>query len=78
LLTLVNEKCLIDDSKRPKYEPREIIEIDEYGDLRGDVIETGKTPDWAKIKIMRDEYELKKRMVETLPSNILYKKLKLK
>ena len=78
LLTLVNEKCLIDDSKRPKYEPREIVEIDEIGDMKGDVIERGKTPDWAKIKIMKDEYELKRRMVETLPSNILYKKLKIK
>ena len=78
LLTLINQKCLIDDSKRPKYKPREIIEIDEYGDMRGDVIATGKTPDWAKIKIMKDEFELKRRMVETLPENILYKKMRLK
>jgi len=78
LLTLINNACLLDDSKRPKYQPREIIEIDEYGDMRGDVIATGKTPDWAKIKIMKDEFELKRRMVETLPDNIFYKKMRLK
>jgi hypothetical protein len=78
LLTLINERCLIDDTKRPKYEPREIIELDEFGDLRGEVILTGKTPDWAKIKIMKDEYELKRRMVETLPETIKYRELKLK
>jgi len=78
LLTLINNKCLIDDSTRPKYEPREIVEIDEIGDIRGDIIGRGKTPDWAKIKIMKDEYELKRRVVETLPNNILYKKLRLK
>ena len=78
LLTLINSACLIEDSKRPKYQPREIIEIDEFGDMKGEVIKVGKTPDWAKIKIMKDEYELKRRMVETLPNNILYKKLRLK
>ena len=78
LLTLINSACIIDDSKRPKYQPREIIEIDEYGDMKGEVIKVGKTPDWAKIKIMNDEYTLKRRMVETLPDNILYKNLKLK
>jgi transcriptional regulator len=46
--------------------------------LRGEVIKTMKTPDWAKIKIMKDEYELKRRMVETLPETIKYRELKLK
>ena len=77
LLTLINEKCIIDDYVRPKYEPREIIEIDEYGDLKGDVLATIKTPDWAKIKINKDEIQLKRRMVEKLPDFILYKKLRL-
>jgi len=78
LLTLINEKCIIDDYTRPKYEPREIIEIDEYGDLKGDVLATIRTPDWAKIKISRDEIQLKRRMVEELPDFILYKKLRVK
>jgi len=78
LLTLINEKCIIDDWSRPKYKPREIIEIDEYGDRSGIVIARFKTPDWAKIKITKDEIELKKRVVDKLPDFIKYKKLRLK
>ena len=77
LLTLINERCFIDDWVRPKYEPREIIEIDEYGDGRGDVIARMKTPSWAKIKIEKEEIELKRRVVEKLPDYILFKKIKL-
>jgi len=57
---------------------REIIEIDEIGDKAGEVIETRKTPDWAKIAIKADKFYLKRREVKTLPKEIKFKKLKLK
>ena len=78
LLTLINEECEIDITSEPIYEPREIIEIDEYGDRDGEILGVFKTPDWAKIKIKNDTFTLKKRMVETLPEIIKYKKLKKK
>lgn len=88
ILTLINEDCEI-DNKSPVYAPREIIEIDEYGDIAGEKLVLGSndkgeeitealTPDWAKIKIKGDTYSLKKRMVTELPSNILYRSMKLK
>lgn len=78
LLTIINEDCIIDDTKRPKYQSREIIEVDEIGDKPGDQIGIIKTPDWAKIAIKNDFFELKKRIVEDLPDYIKYKTLKLK
>jgi hypothetical protein len=78
LLQVINENYLIDDTKRPNYQPREIVKIDEEGDLEGEVIKTMKTPDWAKIMISNDEISLKRRMVEKLPNDILFKKMALK
>ena len=75
LLRVVNEDYLIDDTKRPKYNPREIVKIDEYGDLPGTVIRKMKTPEWAKIMIGAPDFTLKRKMVETLPNNILFKKM---
>ena len=78
LLDIILEDCEIDDITEATYEEREIIEIDEYGNLAGEVIAEFDTPDWAKIKIKGDKTTLKKRMVNTIPSNIKYKKMKLK
>ena len=78
LLTIINEDYLIDDTKRPTYTPREIVKIDEYGDLPGTVIRKMRTPNWAKIMIGAPDFTLKRRMVEKLPDNILLKKMHLK
>jgi len=37
-----------------------------------------KTPEWAKIMIGAPDFTLKRKMVETLPNNILFKKMHLK
>lgn len=76
LLTIINEEYEIDFDSEPMYEPREIIEIDEYGDKEGEILQKIKTPEWAKIMIGKDEIYLKRRLVETLPDYISYKKLK--
>jgi len=79
LLSLINEQCLIDDTKRPKYEPREIIKINEYpSEPIGETIARIKTPQWAKIMINQDEITLEQRIVEKLPDYMLYKKIILK
>lgn len=78
ILTLITEEYEVDYASNPIYEEREIIKIDEFGDMPGEIIKTMKTPDWAKIKIIKDEITLKRRMVKTLPANILFKKLKKK
>lgn len=76
LLTVINEDYEIDFDSNPVYQPREIVEIDEYGDKEGEILQTIKTPEWAKILIGKDEIYLKRRLVDTLPSYISYKKLK--
>jgi len=76
LLTIINEDCIIDDTKRPKYEPREIVKINEYPDEPiGQVKARIKTPQWAKIMIQPDEITLEQRIAEKLPDYILYKSL---
>ena len=76
LLTVINEEYEIDFDSKAVYQPREIIEIDEFGDKEGEILLRIKTPEWAKIVIGKDEIYLKRRLVETLPSYISYKKLK--
>ena len=78
LLQIINEDYLIDDTKRPKYNPREIVKIDEYGDLPGTVIRTMKTPEWAKIMIGSPDITLKRQMVDKLPKYMKFRKMKLK
>ena len=78
LLTVINEDYIIDDTKKPKWTPREIVKIDEYGDLPGEVIKTMKTPGWAKLMIGAEEITLKRQMVDKLPDNIKFRKMKLK
>jgi len=78
LLEVINEDFIIDDWQRPKFEPREIILIDEFGDLEGEEIKRMKTPQWAKIMIQPEEISLKRKIVEQLPDFILYKKMRLK
>ena len=68
----------IDDINLPSYSPREIIEIDEFGDKSGTSLGEYDTPDWAKISIKNDKFWLKKRTVNSLPSSVIYRKLKLK
>ena len=76
LLQIINNDYFIDDTKRPNYTPREIVKIDEYGDLPGIAIKTMRTPEWAKIMIGAPDFTLKRQMVETLPDNILFKKMR--
>jgi len=79
LLTLINEQCIIDDTKRPDYEPREIVKINEFPDEPiGQVKARIKTPQWAKIMIQAEEISLEQRIVETLPDYILHKSLWIK
>ena len=75
LLTVINEEYEIDFDSEPVYQPREIIEIDEYGDKEGEILQTIKTPEWARLLIGKDEIYLKRRLVKTLPSYLSYKKL---
>ena len=76
LLEVVMEGFEIDPESRPQYRPREIVEIDEYGDKPGEILRRIPTPYWAKFLIERDEIFLRRRMVTTLPSDILYRVLK--
>ena len=76
LLTVINEDYEIDFDSEPAYQPREIIEIDEYGDKNGEILQRIKTPEWAKILIGKDEIFLRRRLVETLPDYVSYKKLR--
>jgi hypothetical protein len=79
LLQVINENYLIDDTKRPTYQPREIVKINEDPEMPiGNVLKTMKTPDWSKILISSDEITLEQRMVEKLPNDILFKKMALK
>jgi len=89
LLTLINEKCLIDDTKRPKFEPREIIKINEYpekvrfGEIidRFNIKKTIKdslAPAIAEGLFISDEVTKERRIIEKLPDNILFKTMRLK
>jgi len=79
LLTIINEDCVIDDTQRPVFEPREIVKINEYPDEPiGEVKARIKTPQWAKIMIQPDKITLEQRIVEKLPDYILYKSLWIK
>lgn len=73
ILEIIQEEYEIDELSTPIYEPREIIEIDEFGDRKGEVIKTYKNKTrYGKTKT------LKRRMVATLPPYIKYRSLKLK
>lgn len=65
ILEIISEEYEIDFSGNPVYEPRDIIEIDEFNDLKGEI-----------IRDLGDGKKLKKRTVTKLPDYILYKKLK--
>lgn len=79
LLIIINEDFIIDDTKRPIFESREIIKINEYPqESIGTVIARIKTPEWAKILIQADEITLEQIIIENLPKSILYKKMALK
>lgn len=73
ILTVISEEYEIDDLLTPIYQPREIIEIDDWGDKSGEIVKTfiNKT-EYGKTRT------LKKRMVNSLPSEIKYRSLKLK
>jgi len=76
LLEVLLDNYQIDFASYPEYEPREIIEVDEWGTIEGETIKTINTPQWARIKINSDTVELKKRVVEKLPKGIKYKRMK--
>jgi len=82
ILEIIGEEYEIDFESNPVYKPREIVEIDEFGDLRGEVIsviekEVKKIVN-GKTLVIQLAKTLKKRTVSQLPSYILYKSLKLK
>ena len=73
ILQIIQEEYEIDEILRPVYKPREIIEIDEFSDRRGEIIKTYKNKTaYGKVKT------LKRRLVETLPDCVHYRKLKKK
>jgi len=78
LLEVLSNDYEIDFNSNPIFMEREIIQIDEYGDISGELVEKIKTPDWAKIRIKSDNIQLKRKILKTLPSEILYKQLKKK
>lgn len=78
LLDVIMNDYEVEMDSNPLYTPREIIEIDEYGDRKGEVVTRIKTPEWTKIMLNKDEITLKRRLVKELPSYIQYKKLKLR
>jgi len=78
LLQVINEDFTPHMASGPTYKPREIIEIDEFGDKPGEVLEEIVTPDWAKTKISKDKVCLKRRMVEKLPDCVKFKKMRKK
>ena len=76
LLEVVMEDYEVDLQSRPQSRPREIVEIDEYGDKPGEILRRIPTPYWAKFLIERDEIFLRRRLVTTLPVDVLYCELK--
>ena len=88
LLTLINEKCIIDDYKRPTFKPREIIQINEFPHKPiGEVIDrfsikkaikTGLAPSGVEVFFTRDEVTKERRVIEKLPDDILFKAMRLK
>ena len=74
---LQNYHVDVDDPQMP-YTPREIIEIDEDGSKRGEIIEEFPTPEFAKLVITSEKITLKRRMVEVLPAGVKHMKLKKK
>ncbi|UCB56474.1 MAG: hypothetical protein JSV30_04500 [Candidatus Omnitrophota bacterium] len=71
ILEIIQEEYQIDEASRPVYIPREIIEIDEWGDRRGQIIKT-----YASKGMGGNPKVLKRRMVESLPPYIKYRCLK--
>lgn len=73
ILEVIYEEYEIDELASPIYKPRDIIELDQWGDKSGVVIKTYKN----KTKYGKT-ITLKKRTISSLPSKIKYRKLKLK
>lgn len=71
---IIREKFEIDFNSRPKYEPQEIIEIDRFNNLEGEVVYELKEKDTSTDK----RVFAKRRYVEQLPSIITYRELKSK
>lgn len=65
LLEVIREECEIDFDSKPKYKGRDVIELDNYGDIPGEVLKTFK-----------DGKTIKKRRIKTLPNYIKYRSLK--
>ena len=79
LLMIITEDFVISESETPVYQPREIIQINEFPDEpMGKIVAKMKTPQWAKVVIRAEEITLEKSIIATLPPEILYRKMKLK
>ena len=78
ILEIIREEYEIDFESKPVYQPRDIIEIDEFGDLRGEVISVLEKEIKKGDLVIQPAKTLKKRVVSSLPEHILYKSLKLK
>lgn len=75
ILDVINNEAVIDDTKSPAYQPREIVKIDEWGDMPGEDLGTIVVPQWAKIVIQPNMVSFKRFIVDALPPEILYKRL---
>jgi len=78
LMQVILEDYEIDNVSKPKYKSREIIKIDQFGDMEGETIKEMKTPEWAKAMIASDKIKIKRKMVDSLPTDFKYKKMKLR
>ncbi|MFX0084301.1 MAG: hypothetical protein ACFFAU_01405 [Candidatus Hodarchaeota archaeon] len=73
ILEVIEKEYEVDELSTPSFEPREIIEIDEWGDRPGEVIKTYKNKTrFGKIKT------LKRRIISELPEYIKYRNLRKK
>ncbi len=78
ILSVITERCIVDDAKSAEYEAREIRKINEYPDepypgfIKSEVI---AVPDWAKILIKPNYVSIENFAIESLPENVLFRKL---
>ncbi len=77
LLKFITQNCIVDDAVRPEYTSREIVKINENPDEPiGEVLKEMPVPEWARAMIGSDIITLERRMVESLPDGVLFKRLR--
>lgn len=81
---IVSQEYEVDFASRPVYEPREVIELDRWGDLQGAIMAPPEWKSLPKPQLLMNLKALqnsgrplrKRRMVERLPDTVLYRKLR--